>query len=58
VRRASLQEIPTCSVSDPDPYWEYGSGSRAVQKGEKVCDFKLKKGMDILLKPDGFNLSL
>jgi len=31
---------------DPDPYWEYGSGSRTVKmltKKEKIGDFKLKE---------------
>jgi len=40
---------------DPDPYWEYGSGSRTVKmvsKKEKILDFnfQVKKSIDHFAK--------
>jgi hypothetical protein len=38
---------------DPDPYWEYGSGSRTVKmvpEKEKMYIFKIKRALIILLK--------
>jgi len=47
---------------DPDPYWEYGSGSRTVKmvfkKGKKSSISSLKDQRPFCCRPDGFNLSL
>jgi len=47
---------------DPDPYWEYRSGSRTVKmvskKGEKSVILSSKEHWPFCWWPDGFNLSL
>jgi len=41
------------ALLDPDPYWEYRSGSTTVKMasiGEKIQKFQVEKSIDLLMK--------